>query len=83
MQIFKFMQKGRRYFARDSTIFCQSFVTKTSVKIEEESMISISILSLTKNYPVDGIVNSSSLLIMTQNYYKIKPSPFVQIVERY
>ena len=35
MQIFKFMQKGRRYFARDSTIFCQSFVTKTFVKIEE------------------------------------------------
>ena len=73
MQIFKFMQKGRRYFARDSTIFCQSFVTKTFVKIEEEkvayNMISISILSLTKNYPVDGIVNISSLLIMTQNVY--------------
>ena len=47
-------------------------------------MISISILSLTKNYPVDVIVNISSLLIMTQNdYIKIKPSPFVQIVERY
>ena len=34
MQIFKFMQKGRRYFARDSTIFCQSIVTKAFVKIE-------------------------------------------------
>ena len=38
---------------------------------------------LAKNYPVDSIVNSTSLLIMTQNDYMIKPSPFVQIVERY
>ena len=37
----------------------------------------------TKNYPVDSIVNSTSLLIVTQNDYMIKPSPFVQIVERY